>query len=93
VKFLHSEVVIEEGEAIRVSLKGSEARVMVMDERNFFRYRNGSRFEFAGGSYGATPAMIRPPRGGSWNVVIDLGNYAGNVEPTKAVAPTPFIMK
>ena len=78
MKFHHSEIEIDEGDAICVSLDGNEGTVMVMDDLNFCRYRNGSPFEFAGGRHGQSPAIIRPPKGGHWNVVVE--GYSGEVE-------------
>ena len=85
MKYFHSEVIIDEGDAIRVSLQGTEARVMIMDDSNFRRYRNGSRFEFAGGRYRRSPAIIRPPRGGHWNVIVHHESYTESVEAVVSV--------
>jgi Domain of unknown function (DUF1883) len=85
VKFLRSEVIIDEGDSIRVSLHGTEATVMIMDDSNFRRYRDGSRFEFAGGCHRQSPAIIRPPRGGHWNVIVDFGVCTENVEAVVSV--------
>ena len=85
MRHFQSEVTIDTGDAIRVALNGVEAKVMIMDDHNFRRYCDGSRFEFAGGSYGQSPAVIRPLKPGHWNVVIDLGNYTGTINPEVSV--------
>jgi len=79
MRFLHSEVTTELGDAIIVSLSGTEANVMVMDDSNFRNYRSGGSFNYYGGHYRRSPAIIRPPSSGRWNVVIDLGGMAGDV--------------
>jgi len=80
MKFLHYEVTTETGDAILVSLSGTEANVMVMDDSNFRSYRSRSSFKYFGGHYKKSPAVVRPPNSGHWNVVVDLGGYAGKIE-------------
>jgi hypothetical protein len=79
VNFLHSEVTIDEGEAVLVQLSGTEANVLVMSDSDFRNYRSGGRYNYFGGHFKRSPAVVRPP-GGRWNVVVDLGGYAGKVE-------------
>ena len=72
MNFLHSRVHVEEGGAVVVKLYGAEANVRVMDDTNFRRYRSGDGHRYYGGHYRAQfPAIIHPPSGGDWNVVID----------------------
>ena len=62
----------DDGDAIVVNLSGTEANVMVMDDRNFRSYRSGGRrVNFFAGHYKSSPAVIRPPSG-YWNVTVDL---------------------
>jgi hypothetical protein len=42
-----------------------------MDDINFRRYRSGDGHKYYGGHYRQAPAIIHPPSGGDWNVVID----------------------
>ena len=71
MNFLHSRVHVEEGGAVVVKLHGAEANVRVMDDINFRRFRSGVGHRYYGGQYGQSPAIIHPPSGGDWNVVID----------------------
>lgn len=80
MKFIHSEVTTEAGDAILVTLNGNEANVMVMDDSNFRSYRSGGRFTYFGGHYKRSPAIVRPPLSGHWNVVVDLGGLSGKVQ-------------
>lgn len=80
MNFIHSRVEIENGDAIAVTLRGNEANVMVMSDSDFRSYRSGGRFKYFGGHYRQSPAVIRPPMTGAWNVVVDLGGKAGKVE-------------
>jgi len=85
MKFIHSTVTTEEGDAIRVTLRGTEANVMVMDDINFRSYRSGGRFTYFGGHYKQSPAVIRPPLSGHWNVIVDLGGRSGEVRAVVSV--------
>jgi hypothetical protein len=82
VNFLHYEVTTQTGDAIMVSLSGNAANVLVMDDNDFRSYRSGrgGRIRYFGGYYNQSPAVVRPPSAGHWNVVIDLGGRAGKVE-------------
>lgn len=84
MNYLHSRVSTQPGQSIFVTLSGNEANVMVMDDRNFWNYQSGGRITYLGGHYRRSPAVIRPPAG-EWNVVIDLGGYAGRVEAAVSV--------
>ncbi len=78
MNFLHSQVQTNDGDAIEVSLRGNAANVMVMDSSDFHSYQRGRRFNYYGGHFTRSPAIIRPPSG-HWHVVIDLGGRRGQV--------------
>jgi hypothetical protein len=83
MNFLHSRVHVEEGGAVVVRLHGPEANVRVMDDINFRRYRSGDGHKYYGGHYRQSPAIIHPPSGGDWNVVIDdVGDLTASVNVT-----------
>ena len=83
MNFLHARVHVEDGGAVVVALHGGEANIRVMDDINFRRYRSGEGHKYYGGHYRQAPAIIHPPRGGDWNVVID---EAGEVTASVHVA-------
>lgn len=83
--FLHSEVRIRANEALEVVLEGREANVMLLDAKNFERYRAGKSFHYYGGHFRRSPVVLRPPRSGTWNLVVDLGGLSGRVRASYAV--------
>lgn len=78
MKFLHSESFLDQGEAAVVTLD-SQANVMLMDDINFSAYRSGRSFRYYGGLVKRSPVRLVAPHHGHWNVVVDLGGYAGSV--------------
>ena len=83
MNFLHSRVHVEEGGAVVVKLYGTEANVRVMDDIKFRRDRSGDGHKYYGGHYRQSPAIIHPPNGGDWNVVIDdYGDVTASVYAT-----------
>ena len=78
MRFLKYPVTTETGDAILVTLSGNAAKVMVMSDTDLRSYQSQGRFNYFGGYFKQSPAIIRPPAG-HWNVVIDLGGRAGRV--------------
>ena len=64
---------------MRVTLD-KRANVKMMDGHNFRRYQSGQSHDYYGGL-----AKVSPPYRGKWNVVVDLGGYAGTVGASVAV--------
>lgn len=83
MNFLHSRFHLEDGGSVCIDLHGAVANVRVMDDVNFQRYRSGKTHECFGGDHRESHAIICPPHGGAWNVVIDLD--AGEVEASISV--------
>jgi len=79
MNFLHYAVATGPSEVVRVDLKGSAANVLVMDDPNFQSFKLGQGYRYYGGHFTRSPAIIRPPSGGRWNVVVNLGGFAGTV--------------
>jgi len=78
MNFLHSDSFLDRGEAAVVSLN-SQANVMLMDDVNFSAYQAGRSFRYFGGLAERSPVRLVAPHSGHWNVVVDLGGYAGSV--------------
>jgi hypothetical protein len=78
VKFLHSESYLDQGDVAVVTLD-SQANVMLMDDLNFSAYRSGRSFRYVGGLAERSPVRLAAPHAGHWNLVVDLGGYAGSV--------------
>ncbi len=51
-----------------------------MDDINFSSYRPGRSFRYHGGLAKRSPVHLAAPHTGHWNVVVDLGGYAGSVQ-------------
>jgi hypothetical protein len=79
MKFLNYEVWTQSGDVVEVSLSGNAANVLLMDDINFQSYRSGGRFNYYGGHFNRSPAVIAPPLPGRWHVIVDLGGGAGHV--------------
>jgi len=78
MSFLHSEGWFDRGDMAVVTLE-SQANVMLMDDNHFSSYRAGRSHHYYGGLAGRSPIRLVAPHPGHWNVVVDLGGYAGNV--------------
>lgn len=78
MQFLHYDIHTEPGEVVQVSLN-RQANVRLLDEINFFKYRNRQDHKYYGGLAKRSPINLVPPRAGHWHVVIDLGGYAGTI--------------
>ncbi len=77
MNFLHYTVTTGPREAVRVYLTGSAANVLVMDDPNFQKFKAGQAYRYYGGHYTVSPAFIKPPFPGRWNVVVNLGGLDG----------------
>lgn len=78
MNFLHYDVNVGIGQSIRIDLD-AQANVKLMDDANYSNYRNGRQYKFYGGSAIKTPVIMQAPYSGRWNLVIDMGGYAGKV--------------
>jgi len=79
MNFLHYDVWTQSGDIIEVSLTGNAANVLLMDDSNFQNYRSGRQFQYHGGYFTQSPAIIRAPSAGHWKIVVDLGGRGGHV--------------
>jgi hypothetical protein len=79
MNYLHYTVTLGSADAVRVTLTGNAANVLVMDDSNFENYKRDQAYRYYGGYYTQSPAVIKPPHPGKWNVVVNLGGMAGNV--------------
>ena len=76
--FLHTEFQGSSDEVVLVTLD-SQANVMLLDDMNFFAYRDGRSFNYYGGWATRSPIRLVPPHIGHWHVVVDLGGASGTV--------------
>lgn len=71
---------VHAGDTVIVRLRGSAANVLLLDERNFARYRAGLRFSHVGGRHSRSPARLVVPHDAHWFVALDLGGGPGRVQ-------------
>jgi len=84
-KFLVSELRLDRGDIVEFNLKGNAANVMLMDKRNYDRYKKEESFEYYGGHTKKSPAHIGCPKSGKWYAIVDLGGYPGEVKASISV--------
>ena len=86
--FLHHEIDLGEGDIVEVLLD-HWANVMLMDDAAFGQYQRGEKFSYRGGKASPPTIQITAPHAGHWHLVIDLGGFAGSVQPYLRVLHHP----
>lgn len=69
----------EGGTTVRLALQGSSANVLLLDPRNYRRYRAGQSFNYYGGLGNRSTMSLEVPHDGRWYLVVDLGGHRGRV--------------
>jgi hypothetical protein len=69
-----------EGSTVVVRLTGSSANVLLLDPKNFARYRAGQPFDHIGGLHKRSPVRLEVPHDDHWYAVLDLGGFGGQVQ-------------
>lgn len=82
MNYLHAPFVAVDGNVVEVTLHGTAANVMLLDDNAFANYRAGRAFQYTGGHSTRSPVTIAVPSAGRWNLVIDLGGRPGTVSAT-----------
>lgn len=77
----------QEGDCVVVSLHGTAANVLLLDERNFHRYRGGLGFSYLGGLRRRSPVRLSVPYDSHWFVAMDLGGRGGQTQGSVKVVP------
>jgi hypothetical protein len=85
MNFLHYEFDLSASDIVEVTLD-KEANVRLLDNSNFWLYKEGRQHQYHGGLAKKSPIKIAAPLAGHWHVVIDLGGYAGTVRASARVA-------
>ena len=88
MNFLHYDISAKSGDVVRVTLN-KQANVRLMDDSNFASYKKGDLYHFYGGLATRSPIDVTVPHNGSWNLVVDLGGYAGVVQASVQVLKQP----
>lgn len=76
-----------EGDRVVVSLEGSAANVLLLDQRNFARYRGGMNFSYVGGLRRRSPVRLSVPYDSHWYVTLDHGGRRGQTQGSVRVVP------
>jgi hypothetical protein len=88
MNFLHTDIGNQSpGALVTVTLRGTEANVLLLDTVNFQSYKASRGYHYTGGHYKQSPVRLRVPHSGRWHVVVDLGGAAGSVNASVAVTP------
>src|SRR5947209_5429667 len=77
MEYLHREFDLGEGDILEVTLAGNAANVLLLDEDNFQKYREGRPYSYSGGYARTSPFRVQAPRAGHWHLVVDLAGGAG----------------
>lgn len=80
MEYLHREFDLAAGDFVEVTLAGNAANVLLLDEANFQKYRQGQPYSSYGGYARTSPFRIQAPRPGRWHLVVDLAGGAGRVQ-------------
>ena len=75
------------GVTVEVTLRGTEANVLLMDNDNFHYYKNSRNYKYYGGHAKSSPVHLRIPYASNWNIAIDLGGYGGRIESSIRLHP------
>ena len=78
MNFLHYDLNLSSNDVVEVNLD-KQANVRLLNDINFSRYKSGQQHTYYGGLAKVNPVRISAPHSGHWNLVIDLGGYAGTV--------------
>jgi Domain of unknown function (DUF1883) len=71
------------GAQFEVSLRGSTARVCLMDIDHYQAYLDGDEYEYHGGFYDVSPVVLEVPYDGYWYLVVDSNVRRISVEVTQ----------
>jgi hypothetical protein len=65
------------GTTVQLALQGSAANVLLLDPRNYRRYRAGQSFNYYGGLANRPSMSLEVPHDDHWYLVVDLGGHRG----------------
>ena len=65
------------GSVVRVELTGNAANVRLLDSSNYAAFAAGREHRYVGGQFKRSPATLKIPHDGLWNVVVDYGGGRG----------------
>ena len=76
MKYLHYQLKAEQYDSIIVKMSDStnfsQARVLLMDTGNYYKYKLGKACEFKQDLEGAPTVILDPPYKSTWHVIIEM---------------------
>lgn len=66
------------GTELAVQLRGSSARVCLMDSDEYQAYLDGDEYEYHGGFFDVSPVVLEVPYDDDWYLVVD--SYHGRIK-------------
>jgi hypothetical protein len=71
------------GALFEAKLRGSTARVCLMDLDNYQAYLDGDEYEYHGGFYNVSPVVLEVPYDDHWYLVVDSNDRRITVQVTQ----------
>jgi hypothetical protein len=91
MKFIHNDLGYRKGgEIVEVSLSGNAANVRLMDNSNFYKYKNGMQHRYFGGLAKKSPVRLQIPNSGHWNITVDMAGLRGQTKASVRILPSPL---
>lgn len=81
---------LQRGTAVRVTLRGNAANVLLVDSSNLSNYKAGRRYTYRGGLVTRSPIDLVVPSSGHWYVVADMNGLRGNTGVSVQVLAGPL---
>ena len=78
MNFIHSRDHLSAGDTVRLDCN-TQCNFMITTDSEFSSYRRGGPFRYFGGHFKMFPAFISVPHSDNWNITIDLGGGAANI--------------
>lgn len=73
MEYIHSRDYFKSGDVIKVNCS-HECKVMLLDNKNYDKFRSNQKFEHYGGFYKQFPVKIKVPSDDTWNIILDFGD-------------------
>lgn len=88
MRYLHITFKAEKDRVVQVDIN-KPARVLLIDKKNFKKYRATGGFTYYGGPCEKPPRMFRVPQKGEWTIVVEKGGYFKKEDITASVQLLP----
>lgn len=79
MRYLHCKIIARRGDVVQVK-HSQPTRVLILEERDFKRYKNNQSFNYFGGHQEEAPFEFILPRSTNWHVVVEKGSYYAPID-------------